>query len=212
MERFFDQDGWLYRFLNRLWDLIVLNILFIITSIPLITIGASVSALYTVTIKGVRKEDSYIVRSYLKAFKENFKKATVIWIILLVFWIVLIADILIYGKNNSVMVCVGGIFGVFWMLVTMYVLPLQARFENSVQNMLLNSFLIAVKYWNYTLQLLGISVMVPAVLALLVLKSTDMLGWFCSLFVFVGFSGIAWIKSFLYRIVFEKVTDNEVEK
>lgn len=212
MERFFNQDGWLYRFLNRLWDLIVLNILFIITSIPLITIGASVSALYTVTIKGVRKEDSYIVRSYFKAFKENFKKATIIWIILLAFWIVLLADILIYGKNNSVMVCVGGIFGVFWLLVTMYVLPLQARFENSVQNMLLNSFLIAVKYWNYTLQLLGISAMVPAVLALLVLKSTDMLGWFCSLFVFVGFSGIAWIKSFLYRIVFEKVTDNEVEK
>lgn len=212
MERFFDQDRWLYRCLNRLWDLIVLNILFMLTSLPVITIGASVTALYTVTLKGVRKEDSYIVKSYLEAFKENFKKATVIWMILLAFWIVLLADILIYGKNNSMMVCAGGIFGVFWLLVTMYVLPLQARFENSVQNMLLNSFLMAVRYWNYTLQLLGISAMIPAVTVLLVLKSTDMLGWFCSLFVFVGFSGTAWIKSFLYRTVFEKVTENNVEK
>ena len=74
MELIFNQDGWLYRGLNRLWDLIVLNILFFLTSIPIVTVGASLSALYTVTLKGVRKEDSYIVRSYFAAFRENFKK------------------------------------------------------------------------------------------------------------------------------------------
>lgn len=212
MERFFDQDGWLYRCLNRLWDLIVLNILFILTSLPVITIGASVSAMYTVTVKGVRKEDSYIVRSYLTAFKENFKQATILWGILGAFWIVLITDIMVFGKNSSVLVCMGGVFGIFWLLVTMYALQLQARFENSVPNILLNSFIIAVKYWNYTIQLIGISAMIPAIVALLVLKSVNGLGWLCSLYVFVGFSGTAWMKSFLYRTVFEKVTDNNVEK
>lgn len=52
MERFLGQEGWLFRFLDRLWDLIVLNVLFIITCIPLFTVGAAISALYTVTMKG----------------------------------------------------------------------------------------------------------------------------------------------------------------
>ena len=51
MERFLGQEGWLFRFLDRLWDLIVLNVLFIITCIPLFTVGAAISALYTVTMK-----------------------------------------------------------------------------------------------------------------------------------------------------------------
>ena len=83
MERFLGQEGWLFRFLDRLWDLIVLNVLFIITCIPLFTVGAAISALYTVTMKGVRKEDSYIVRSYLSAFKENFKKSTILWLLMI---------------------------------------------------------------------------------------------------------------------------------
>ena len=86
MERFLGQEGWLFRFLDRLWDLIVLNVLFIITCIPLFTVGAAISALYTVTMKGVRKEDSYIVRSYLSAFKENFKKSTILWLLMIAVW------------------------------------------------------------------------------------------------------------------------------
>ena len=128
MERFFNQEGWLYRFLNRLWDLIVLNVLFILTCIPIITIGASICALYTVTMKGVRKEDSYIASSYFKAFKENFKKGTLIWLLLLAVWSVLLVDIFLVGKDNSVLVAMGGAYGIFWLLITLYVFQLQARF------------------------------------------------------------------------------------
>lgn len=203
MERFFNQEGWLYRFLNRLWDLIVLNVLFILTCIPIFTIGASISAMYTVTMKGVRKEDSYIVRSYFTAFKENFRKSTLIWMLLIAVWSVLLVDIFIVGKDNSVLVLLGGVFGILWLLITLFVFQLQARFENSVQNTLLNSFVIAVKYWLYTLQLAGITAMVPLLIILLAILCPSALGWFCSLFLFVGFSGVAWIKSFIYRNVFD---------
>ena len=95
------QEGWLFRFLDRLWDLIVLNVLFIITCIPLFTVGAAISALYTVTMKGVRKEDSYIVRSYLSAFKENFKKSTILWLLMIAVWGVLLIDIFVIGKKQQ---------------------------------------------------------------------------------------------------------------
>ena len=138
MERFLGQEGWLFRFLDRLWDLIVLNVLFIITCIPLFTVGAAISALYTVTMKGVRKEDSYIVRSYLSAFKENFKKSTILWLLMIAVWGVLLIDIFVIGKNNSALITMGGCFGVFWLLITLFAFQLQARFENSIQNTLLN--------------------------------------------------------------------------
>lgn len=207
MDRFFAQEGWLFRFFNRLWDLIVLNVLFVVTCVPVFTVGAAISALYTVTMKGVRKEDSYIVRSYFSAFKENLKKGTIIWVLLVAVWSVLLVDIFIIGKNNSALVAMGGFFGSFWMLVTLFVFQLQARFENSVQSTLLNCFVLAVKHWLCTIQLMGITVMIPLLFVLLAILSPTALGWFCSLFVLVGFSGIAWIKSFIYRNIFDSLVD-----
>lgn len=207
MERFLGQEGWLFRFLDRLWDLIVLNVLFIITCIPLFTVGAAISALYTVTMKGVRKEDSYIVRSYLSAFKENFKKSTILWLLMIAVWGVLLTDIFVIGKNNSALIAMGGCFGVFWLLITLFAFQLQARFENSIQNTLLNCFILAVKRWLSTIQLAGITAMVPLLVIFLAVLSPTALGWFCSLFIFIGFSGIAWVKSFIYRNVFDSIED-----
>ncbi len=209
MDRFFNQDSPLSRFLNRLGDLILLNVLFILTSLPLVTIGASLAALYSVTLKGVRKEDSYIVRSYFAAFKENFGKATILWLLLVAVWLVLGIDVFVIAKESSPLVFMGGVFGVIWLLITIYAFALQARFENSVQNTILNSLVAGVKFLPYTIQILGILAMAPVLAALLAVFSPTLLGWFCSLFVFVGFSGIAWCSSFLYRKVFDKLQEFE---
>lgn len=207
MDRFFNQDSPLYRFLNRLGDLILLNLLFIVTSIPLVTIGASLSALYTVTLKGVRKEDSYIVRSYFAAFKENFKKATCLWLLLAAVWLVLGIDVFVIAKRNGPLVFMGGVFGVIWLLITIYAFALQARFENSVRNTILNSLVAGVKFLPYTIQILGILVFSPILMVLLAVFSPTLLGWFCSLFLFIGFSGVAWCSSFLYRKVFDRLME-----
>ena len=71
IEKLFDQNGWLFRFLCRTLDLICLNFLFILTCIPVVTVGASVCAMYSVLLKAVRNEESYIFRSYLRAFRRN---------------------------------------------------------------------------------------------------------------------------------------------
>ena len=76
-------DNKFFVFMGRVADLMILNILCIICCIPIITIGASVTAMYYVTLKMTRNEESYIVRSFFKSFKENFKQATVIWLVAL---------------------------------------------------------------------------------------------------------------------------------
>ena len=76
MGRIFSLDSPLFSFLNKVADLILLNILTMICCLPIITIGASMTALHYVVLKMVRDEESYIVRSYFKSFRQNFKQAT----------------------------------------------------------------------------------------------------------------------------------------
>lgn len=71
--------------MGRAADLMILNIVFIICCLPIVTIGASLTALHYVTLKMVRNEESYIVKSFFKSFKQNFKQATIINLIMLLF-------------------------------------------------------------------------------------------------------------------------------
>ena len=63
-------------FINTLCNFIVLNLIFLITCIPVFTIGAALSSLYCVTMKEARGEYGYLVRTYLQEFKKNFKSGT----------------------------------------------------------------------------------------------------------------------------------------
>ena len=82
MSSLFNMDSPIMRFLSRVCDIMILNILCIVFCIPIITAGASVTAMYTVTLKMVRGEESYIFKGFLKAFKENLKQSTIIWLIM----------------------------------------------------------------------------------------------------------------------------------
>ena len=71
-------------FISTIADLIILNLLFIICSIPIVTFGAAYSAKYYVAMKKVRGEDSGTIKPFFKAFKRNFKQSTLVWIIMLI--------------------------------------------------------------------------------------------------------------------------------
>ena len=78
--------------IGRIADFVVLNLLWVLCSIPIITIGASTTALYTVMLKIVKNEEGYLVKGFFKAFRENFKQSTVIWLVFLALGIVLLVD------------------------------------------------------------------------------------------------------------------------
>ena len=148
MGRFFDLDSPVMRFLSRAADLILLNILVLVTCFPIITIGASMSAMHYVLIKMVRDEENYITRMYFKAFKDNFRQGTIIWLIMMVVIGVFAADFYIMTRTEMVfpwaVVMAVMAVGIVVFMASMYVFPLQARFINSVGATLKNSFLIMI--------------------------------------------------------------------
>ena len=74
-------DNVVTRALTKICDMICLNVIWLICCIPIVTIGASTTALYSVMLKMVKNEEGYIFRSFFKAFKENFRQSTVIWLL-----------------------------------------------------------------------------------------------------------------------------------
>ena len=116
LQGLFNYDNPVWRFIGKLGDLILLNILWIICSIPVFTIGASTTAVYYVTLKLARDEDDSTIRSFFRSFKNNFKQATAIWLILLAaglvlsvdFWFFISGQMALGGMLKTVLTAVSG--------------------------------------------------------------------------------------------------------
>ena len=81
---FLKPDSPVMNLLSTIADLIVLNLLFVICSLPVITFGAAYSAKYYVAMKIVRGEDNGVIVPFFKAFIRNFKQSTAVWLIMIV--------------------------------------------------------------------------------------------------------------------------------
>ena len=84
MGKIFDMDSPVMRVLNRVGDLLILNVLMIVCCIPVITAGAAFTAMHYVLLKIVRGEEGYLIRGFFKSFRSNFRQATLIWLLSLI--------------------------------------------------------------------------------------------------------------------------------
>lgn len=207
--RFNLMDNVVMRALSKICDMVFLNVLWVICSIPVVTIGASTTALYTVMLKLVRNEEGYIFRSFFRAFKENFKQSTLIWLIIAAFSVVWWVDFRIAGMMGA---GVGEVLRIIFLIVaflllsvTIYVFPLTARYENKISATLKNALILTIAKLPYTL--LMVAVVVVAVLASL--WNTMMLMIALPLWFLFMVSLIAWINSYLLRRVFTVFEQNE---
>lgn len=157
-------DNPVFNVLGRVTDLIILNLLFLLTCIPVITIGAAQSALYAVTLKMVRGEESYIIKSYLKAFREDFRQATVIWAVALSMIFVMYQNIRMLDAQSPVkrILLILCIFGA---IILIYAFPLLARFENTVWRTVNNALLMAIRHFTWTIVILAVTFL-PAALTI----------------------------------------------
>ena len=148
MGKVFALDSPLMNGLSKLADLIWLNILATICCIPIITIGASLTALHYVVLKMVKDEEGYITRSFFKSFRENFKQATLMWLMLLVVFILLVADFMIFRFSGIVFPgwCQIALIAiaVLIMFATMHLFPLLSRYENSIRATYKNSLFMGI--------------------------------------------------------------------
>lgn len=211
MRKLFDADSGLMRGLSRLTDLVLLNLLFLITSIPIVTIGASASALYSVFFRWHRQEESGYVKAYFHAFARDFKEATVLWLAFVVFMAISIFDIWFFFYQTeplsyfAVLFCFLGAVGLF---TYSYAIILVSVFANSFAGTLKNALLMAVAYFPRTLVMALINLF-PFLLVGLFPSLAMQFGWFLVLF---AFSGGAYLNSLLLKPVIlpmiEKKTEN----
>ncbi|MDO4306446.1 MAG: DUF624 domain-containing protein [Eubacteriales bacterium] len=209
MDRFFNMDNKFFVFMGRVADLIILNLLCIVCCIPIITAGASITAMFYVTLKMVRNEESYIIRSFFKSFKENFKQATIIHLIMLVTALLLFFDIRIVnqlqGSMYQVLFVIFMAFTVLYLMIFLYIYPVLSKFYNTIKATFTNAFLMAIRHLPYTLLMLVITA-VPV--ALLFIPDARVMSTLMMLFVLVGFALIAYCNSFF----FVKIFDNYIPK
>ena len=137
-----------FKVFDKFGDLFVLNIYFIVTCIPIITIGAAFTALYTVTNKMVNDKEGAIKDEYFKAFKANLKQGIAIWLIdLVVFYAMYLQYAYIILNDNQTVKYLYVILG-FEFIVFAFAFPLQwpmvARYENTVWNLIRNFFIFAL--------------------------------------------------------------------
>lgn len=153
-----------FSFMSLIGDLIFLNILFLITSIPILTFGASYCALYISVKKRISSEESYLIKDYWKALKENLKNAACIWAVLLLFLLAMLAFsqyIAAHLDNIAALVLYCLLF--VWISFTLlYAFPLQATFINTPINILKNSLLTALRHLPWTLLLFFTAYVPPA--------------------------------------------------
>lgn len=139
MRNLLNPEGKMMLFFTKLAYSAYLNVLWFICCLPVITAGASTAALFYVTLKVAKNEEGNLTRSFFRAFSQNFRKATVIWLILLALGIILALDgyVLYHMRlENAFWAVTSAVFLVAlaaYAIILMYIFPLLARFENTVR-------------------------------------------------------------------------------
>ena len=205
MGKIFDYDSKFFAGMTKVSDTIIINILFVICSIPIVTIGASITALYSVSMKITRDEDVYAAKEFIKQFKQNFKQSTIIWLILLVVGLFIGLDFYLCSlMSNDTM---GMVFKFVFTLVSVvlafvliYAFPLTARFENSIKNTLSNSILMSIQHLPYTL----IMVVLTSAPILAFILFSQYWGQIIFFNTCISFGFIAYINSVFLNKIFNK--------
>ena len=206
MDNFFSTDNILFRILGRIVDIFLLNLFWLICSIPIVTIGASTTALYYTAMKAIKLEEGYIAKRFFKSFKENFKQSTLLWLVCLLAGGVFGFDLLfsIAGKDQfygkpfmfifTIIVCL-------YVFTMIYVFPLQAKFKNSIKGTLKNAFLLSIKNFPWTL----LMVLIIALIVFLLFASPI----FGVLMILMGMGSFAYLTAFIFMHIFKPFLPKE---
>ena len=199
--------------MSKVADLCILNIICVVCCIPVITAGASITAMYYVTLKMVRNEDAYIVRSFFKSFKQNFKQATIINLIMLLIGVVLYIDLNVskamQGGAGQIFQVIFMAFVLIYFILFLYVYPVLARFYNTIKNTIKNALFMAIRHLPYTVVMVLIA---ACPLLLLLVKSYQIQSTLFVLFLLMGFALIAYCNSFFLVKIFDNYMPKEEDE
>lgn len=150
MNAIFNPENRFWMFMDKVMDAMIISILWLVCSLPVVTMGAATTAVFQFTLYQVRDEEGYVWKSFFKAFRQNFRQATILWLGGLAVGAFLLADVYlcmhlrIPGTLRMALLVGLGCIGLIYLLTMLYVLPLMACFQVSVKTAVRDSFVMAV--------------------------------------------------------------------
>ena len=201
MEKIFDPVGKMMELLWRPIHIMFLNLIWVLFSLPIVTIGASTTALYSVLIKMRNGREGKLFRDFWDAFRGNFRQATIIWLLIVLAAFVFTTDIVYFFNMGgflgtfSAMIFVG--LDVILLLMSLYVFPMQAVFDNSIATTMKSASLLLSRHLGWSVVLLALAILA----AIAVIVYWPLIWWF--IFGLVAFIN-AWIFDRIFRRYYPK--------
>lgn len=201
MQQLFNPDSKLMVWLGRFANLFILNILTLLCSLPVITIGASFTAMHTVLLAMQRQEDTHIVRLFFKAFAGNFLQATVIWLLSMFHMGLLIVCFYAIGEKiirlPSLLIYLLYASAFLQVILLTWVFILQGRYTNTIWATIKNAFITGIAHPGRTVAM--VALFVSPFLLLLALIQAE------ALIICIGFTLPGIIQAKLYEPVIDKI-------
>lgn len=199
-------DGPVFRFLETVANLLLLNLCFLVCSLPIVTIGPALTATYYVALKMIRKEESGIFKNFFHAFRLNFKQGLLLGLGVMVLAAVLLVDmqVLTYFPAipeaiSKVLMVVIGLLLLILAMIAIYLFAVLAQFENTTKELIKWSAIVALRHLPVTLICLVIAA-VP-VLCMIFIPAL-FLQTVMPLMLLLGFAFIAYLHAYFYVRVF----------
>jgi uncharacterized membrane protein YesL len=205
VESLFSADSVLMRGLTRLADVMILNLIFIATSLPIITLGASLTALNFTAMRIATGECNSVTGDYFRSFRRNFRQATVIWLILLAMiavlaaWYVVVTNLALGPLAELGLLALWYVLAFNFAAAALFVFPYLANFEGRTTEVLGNARRLSWKHPFTTL-----AAMALIALSLIVTVFYPQFTGYGLFWILVGFAGIATINGALFARVFSK--------
>ncbi|MCH4192691.1 MAG: DUF624 domain-containing protein [Butyrivibrio sp.] len=200
----FGYDNAISKFFRTIGNIWYLHILWLVTSLPVITVGASTTALLYSMMK-LHEEDGYPTENFFHSFKLNFRQATGLYLIYLAVGAVIAADLVIanqmMGDGGKGFWIVSLIVAVPYVLGLLYVFAVEARFVNSIPATIRYAFGLSIRHFGDTFQML-------ILIALVIYANTTLV--ICNfLTLSFGVGLIAYILTFYYNRIFKRYIPKE---
>lgn len=205
--RVFAADSALMRVLSRVADVMLLNLLFVATSLPILTLGASLTALCSTAMRIVRGRCDSVTGDYLRAFRQNARQGSVLALVILALagvlaaWYVVVTTLVTSPIGQLVLLAVWFVLALQLVLVALFAFPYLASFDDPTARVLRNARLLA---WRHPLTAFGAIMLVglPIVITVFYPHLTVYgLLWFA-----FGFGAIAVLTGMLFTRIFDKYT------
>lgn len=204
----FNEDNFLHQFFLFLGKLIALNLLWMVSSIPVITAGASTTALYYCTLKLHKDKDISAWKYFWKSFRRNFLQSTAIWILLLfsgiLLWLERIAIGTMPAGAKQIFTCVIAAIGMLLVLTALYIFPTVAAFENKIGKLLTHALYFIFRQPLYAVAVAAITCL-PMYFTLV---DAELFPVYLFVWLMCGFSLTAYVDSWflwkLFRPFFEE--------